>query len=184
MGTNKASVELNGKAMLERVLERLGGIFTEVIISAHGDERYSYPGIPVVTDALKGRGPAVGLCSALAVASNPWVFIVACDQPLVSPELARKLAGMREGFDCVVPRAGGKVQTTCAMYNRTCLHPLTERVKKGSRGLVSFLRETPLRVRYVEDGELRTADPELKSFIDVDTPEDVGKAEKIIKPKE
>ncbi len=187
MGTNKALVEIKGKALVERVLERVGPLFEEVMISAHGDEGYSYPGTKILKDTLEGRGPAVGVSAALQAASNDWVFIVACDQPLVSAALIRKLAALAVNgtSDAVVPRAGGRVQTMCALYKKTCLAPLEERVKRGRRGLVRFLEDTPaLEVRYVGEEELAEADPKLTSFIDVDTKEDLTRAEELLTRKE
>jgi molybdopterin-guanine dinucleotide biosynthesis protein A len=184
MGTNKAHTELAGEAMLKRVLARVRHIFPEVIISTH-DEPFSFPGIPVIKDAITGRGPAVGLCTTLARARNPWVFLIGCDQPLVRPELIRYLAGLRDGYDTVVPEVSGRVQTLCALYKKSCLAPLTERITKGERGLAAFLRKTEgLRVRYVGEMELREADPGLKSFMDVDTREDLDEAEKILNSEE
>jgi molybdopterin-guanine dinucleotide biosynthesis protein A len=184
MGSSKARTELAGKAMLERVIAQVRPLFEEVIISTH-KEHFSFPGIKVVKDALPGRGPAIGLCSTLTKAQNPWVFVIGCDQPLVQPKLVQRLAALREGYDCVVPKVGGRVQSLCALYKKRCFLYLTERILRGERGLVSFLEETAgLRIRYVEEGELREADPELKSFMDVDTREELKEAEKILKNQE
>jgi molybdopterin-guanine dinucleotide biosynthesis protein A len=184
MGSSKARVELAGKALLERVLAQVRPLFPEVIISTR-EEPFSFPGIPVVKDEFSGRGPAIGLCSALARAHHPWVFVIGCDQPLVRPELVRYLAALRDSHDSVVPLVSGKVQTLCALYKKSCIPPLKTRILRGERGLVSFLRETEgLSVRYVDEGELRRADPGLKSFLDLDTREDLLEAERILKNQE
>jgi molybdopterin-guanine dinucleotide biosynthesis protein A len=184
MGSSKARTELAGKAMLERVIATVRPLFEEVIISTH-EEPFSFPGIKVVKDTFPGRGPAIGLCSTLAKTHNPWVFVIGCDQPLVQPKLIEKLAALRDGYDCVVPKVGERVQSLCALYKKSCLPPLTERILRGVRGLVRFLRDSEgLRIRYVEERELKEADPELKSFVDVDTREELEEAEKILKSQE
>ena len=96
--------------------------------------------------------------------------------PSLSGELVELLAGMREGVDVVVPDIGGRLQTMCAFYSRACLAPLTERINAGRRGIGGFLKDTELSVRYVNEGELTCVDPELLSFMDLDTPEELEKA--------
>lgn len=187
MGQDKAGTELAGEALVSRVLARVKDLFDEVFISAHGED-FSLPDrggrgdIEVVKDAFPGRGPSVGLLTTLSKARNPWVFIIGCDHPLVSPELVHYLSALREGHDAVVPRVGGRVQTLCALYKKSCIEPLKERVLKGERGLVRFLKETgDLSIRYVEEDELKQIDPGLLSFVDVDTPADLVRVEKILK---
>jgi molybdopterin-guanine dinucleotide biosynthesis protein A len=124
----------------------------------------------------------VGLLTTLTKAADPWVFVIGCDHPLVRPGLVRRLAAMREGYDCVVPKVGGRVQTLCALYKKSCLPVLEERVLKGERGLFKFLKEAgELNVRYVEEEELKDVDPGLESFVDVDTTEELERAEEILK---
>jgi molybdopterin-guanine dinucleotide biosynthesis protein A len=181
MGSNKARVELAGKALVERVLIKLKPLFREVFISTR-EEPFTLVGTTAVKDEFPGRGPAVGLLTTLARAANPWVFVIGCDHPLVRPELVRRLAAMREGYDCVVPKVGGRIQTLCALYKKSCIAALKERVLKGERGLFKFLKEAGgLSVRYVEEEELKDVDPGLESFVDVDTTEELERAEKILK---
>ena len=154
--------------------EALGRVLAEDIFSNRNHPPYDisamdgyalpHPGVRVVTDFLPGRGPALGLASALAVVAekSDWLFVVSCDVPSLSGELVELLAGMREGVDVVVPDIGGRLQTMCAFYSRACLAPLTERINAGRRGIGGFLKDTELSVRYVNEGELTCVDPELR----------------------
>jgi len=182
MGEDKASLNLNGKAMVERVIEVVRPLFKLLYIGAHEDgSLYKASGLPVIVDTLAGRGPALGVCAALEEVSEEWVFIVSCDLPMLSAGVIKYLATLTEGFDAVVPLIGGRAQTTCAFYSRACLVPLSERVaagEKGGRSLTRFLEETEgLRVRYVTEAELGEIDPSTDSFIDVDTPGELEEAE-------
>lgn len=192
MGKDKASLDLAGKEMVERVIEVVRPLFRELYIGAHEDaslgEAY---GLPVIIDSLPGRGPALGVCAALEEATEEWVFIVSCDMPMLSATLIEYLATLTEGVDAVVPFIGGKggrAQTTCAFYSRACLVPLSERIAsgdKGARSLTRFLSETEgLRVRYVSEVELNEIDPSTDSFIDVDTPEELEEVEERLRRNE
>lgn len=181
MGEDKASADLAGKPLVERVLDVVRPLFAEIYIGAHEEsasgELY---GLPVIVDTLPGRGPALGVCAALDKVSLEKVFIVSCDLPMLSTEVIEYLAKESEGFDAVVPMIDGRAQTTCAIYSRACLAPLEERVssnEKGGRGLTRFLEETEgLKVRYVTEVELKNIENSVESFVDVDTPEDLEEA--------
>jgi molybdopterin-guanine dinucleotide biosynthesis protein A len=178
MGEDKASVDLAGKALVERVLDVVLPLFAEIYIGAHEDSVLGDAyGLPTVIDTLPGRGPALGVCAALDKAKEEKVFVVSCDLPMLNGEVVEYLAAQVEGFDAVAARIGGRVQTTCAIYSRACLAPLEERLSTGgkqARSLARFLEETEgLKVRYVDEDELSMLDHGVESFIDVDTPEDL-----------
>ena len=137
----------------------------------------------VVYDELGGRGPAIGLLSALKNARNAWVFAIGCDSPFPSPKLIRYLAKSGEGFDCVIPVHGGKLQTLFALYKKTCFAPLFSRIKKrGNSGLAGFIEKSPrLKVRRVTEEEIKKRDPGFESFMDADTPEELSLMKKKLK---
>lgn len=191
IGSDKAQIEFNGRQLFSHVFEKVSPLFEDIMISAH-DGKYPIDALEkikearLITDSSNGRGPALGLCSALAEASNDWVFMTACDQPLIEPALIRHLVTLKDGFDCVVPVTNGKTQSLFALYKKTCLEALSERISKAEtkkgRSLYGFLEETDgLKVRYVKEEELKEADPALKSFIDIDTLEELSELEKNIK---
>lgn len=178
MGTDKSHVVFEGKPLVEHVLDELAPLFEEVLISAH-DDNYDLPsvysGLPVITDDTLERGPAIGLRSALKHASNDYVFLISCDVPFVRSPLVRRLVELKDDFDSVAPVARGRVQTTFALYSKKCLSVISRRIDEGRRGIVSLLKEEDsLNVRFVEEEELREADPGLKSFFDIDTPEELA----------
>lgn len=186
MGRDKAQTPLSGKTLVERVLEVVRPLFSEVAIGAHEADYPAPEGIAVIADTMEGRGPALGICSALEYTEREWIFVVSCDLPFLAPGLISYLGGLREGADIVVPRTSDGVQTMCAFYSRRILPELSVRVRDGRRSLVSFFRESTgaVRIRYVEEDELRRADPELGSFKDVDTPEELDRASEVIEERD
>ncbi len=189
MGEDKASLDLAGKALVERVLDVVRPLFSEIYIGAHEESTLGKAyGLPVIVDTLPGRGPALGVCAALDKASAEKVFIVSCDLPMLSGRVIEYLATLTEGFDAVVPMVEGRIQTTCAIYSRACLAPLEERVsstEKGGRSLARFLEETEgLKVRYVTEDELKSIENGVGSFADVDTPQDLEEAREKLRSRE
>ncbi|MCL2678566.1 MAG: NTP transferase domain-containing protein, partial [Clostridiales bacterium] len=62
-----------------------------------------------------GAGPLAGIEAGLRAATREWVFCLACDLPLVTPGLARTLAGAARGHEAAVPRRAGRAHPTCAV---------------------------------------------------------------------
>lgn len=190
MGRDKARVQLAGQTLLERVLRRLAPMFDDIMVC--GREHLGIPGaiadddaIRFVTDELPGRGPAIGLCAALEAARHPAVVAIACDMPFVSPELIRLLARHAPGHDVVVPMRQGRPEPLCALYRNTCLPWLAARIRQGSRGLVSFIEQTPgMRVYRLSEQEVEAVDPERRTFMDIDTAEALEDAHRLIEAKE
>jgi molybdopterin-guanine dinucleotide biosynthesis protein A len=184
MGSDKASTVLCGKTLLERVLEVVKPLFSEVIICGR-DKARDLPAAAadcrLAVDELPGRGPALGIAAALSNASNEWVFVVSCDVPLLKPEVVEALYMQRDGFDVVVPELAGGLEPMCAFYSKTALLPLSRNVLQGRRSLIEFLDGGEARVRRVAESELRRVDPEFLSFMDVDTPEELMAMEKTLR---
>lgn len=96
--------------------------------------------------------------------------------PFVTQAVVRRLADCRAGHRAVVPVVGGYTQPLAAFYATSTLGTMRETLAAGDRSLRGMLEK--LDVRYVREAELRDADPQLRSFFDLDTPEDFRAAQK------
>ena len=117
-------------------------------------------------------GPLAGVAAGLANITTPWAFVVACDMPFIESALIELLARYREDYQAVVPVVQGYRQTLAAFYARSCLETIRAHLADGGRSNLRAVLEK-LRVRYPDEAELAKADPGLRSFFDLDTPEDV-----------
>lgn len=172
MGQDKATLVLDGKSLLERVTGTMQAIFPRVIVSVR-QPRVSLE-LPQVCDEVTASGPLAGLIAGLAQAETPWVFAVACDMPFVSPALVVKLADFRAGHQAVVPMVGGHPQPLAAFYAASALEAMRTSLASGDLSLRGMLGK--LDVCFVDEAELRACDPQLRSFFDLDTPQDVAAA--------
>lgn len=174
MGQDKANLQLGERTLLQNVIVALQPLFAEVIVSV----RQLRPEIdlPQVCDDPAYSGPLAGLVAVLERATMPWIFVVACDMPFVSPAVIEYLALQRADHQAVVPVVGGHPQSLMAFYAteclnevRTCLHGTG---KHSFRALLD-----KMRVCYVVEEQLRSVDPQLRSFFDLDTPQDFQAAQ-------
>ena len=51
-----------------------------------------------------------------------------------------------------------------------CLPAIEARLAEGQRRVISFMPD--VRTRYVQEDELRRVDPDLRSFVNANTPEE------------
>src|SRR5258705_9801290 len=86
MGTDKAWLELGGRAMIERVIAALAPVASPVAIIGN-DPRYSRLGLQVFADINVGVGPLEAIRTALANSSTERVVLAGCDLPFVTSEL-------------------------------------------------------------------------------------------------
>ncbi|MBK8137205.1 MAG: molybdenum cofactor guanylyltransferase [Anaerolineae bacterium] len=174
MGTDKSFVTLNGKTMIERVLDQVLALDLPVVIVANQVERYSDFGLPVFPDVIEGKGSLGGLYTALFHSSTTYTVCVACDMPFLSPQLLTYLIQLRHEYDAVVPEVNRRLQPLHAVYNRTCLKPLKtliERNQLAIYGLYNFIN-----TRVVPQSTLARLATDLRSFDNVNTPDDLALA--------
>lgn len=169
MGRDKASLPAGDITLVEHLARRLSRVVTETVV-ATGRAR-PIGELRTVEDRWPGLGPLAGINAGVHAARNPLVWVVACDLPDVEPELGRLLVAESSGVDAVVPMVDGEPQGVCAIYRTAALPPVIERlVQAGRRSVKSLLDE--IRVRYVDERQLRVVDPELRSFRNLNTPAD------------
>jgi molybdopterin-guanine dinucleotide biosynthesis protein A len=172
MGQDKAVLLLDGKTLLERVTTTMQLIFPKVIVSVR--QLRDGVEVPQVCDEPQGNGPLAGLIAGMAQIDTPWVFAAACDMPYVTEAVVRHLATLRAGYQAVVPVVQGHHQPLAAFYATSTLAVMRASLLSGDKSLRGVLGKLP--VRYVNEEELRGCDPQLWSFFDLDTPQDLARA--------
>lgn len=85
--------------------------------------------------------------------------------------------------DIIIPRyAKNYIEPLCAIYSKDCLSVMERNIETG---ILSIRRIFPyLKVRYIEEEEIKRVDPELISFFNINYKEDFVRAEELIKGNE
>ena len=164
-GSNKALAKFNGTPLIERVTGVLGRIFKNLMIITNSPLEYSYLKIPLYQDLVKGLGPVGGIYTGLDALDEGWAFFCACDMPFINEGLVRYLAGAKDGFDAVVPRVDWKIEPLHALYSKNCLPAMKELINKKEYQTIKAFED--INVRYVEEEEIKTYDPQEKAFLNV-----------------
>ncbi len=177
MGTNKALLEFGGARIIERLLQTLRPLFPEVAIVANDATAYSYLGVPVWPDRIPGTGALGGLYTAVVSSAFPQAFCIACDMPYPNAAVITYLQRLAPGSDVVVPRTADGYQPLHAVYSKSCSAAMESLLRAGRLKIDQLF---PLvRLRIVDEEELRPIDPLLHAFVNVNTREELEAASRL-----
>jgi len=155
-----------------------GWIGDEVLLTSNNPELLALDDVRVVPDADPGAGALNGLLTALTAARGSHVITAACDMPFVSRELFAYMLERTDRYDVVVPCPGGFYEPLHAIYARAALPAVQAALADGRKRMVSFFRE--VRVLLIDDAALKRFDPDGMAFFNINTPEDLIKAEQYL----
>ncbi|MBI4497370.1 MAG: molybdenum cofactor guanylyltransferase [Chloroflexi bacterium] len=178
MGQDKALLRLAGRTLLERALDTLRSVAQEVLVIGPPERAALAGGARLVPDAFPGTGPLGAIATALQAIQSDRAVLVACDMPFLSAPLLRYLVACSEGYDVTLPRTAAHTEQLHAVYHRACLPAILEQLAAGDLKIDRFFAK--VRVRYVDETELRAIDPDLRSLWNLNTPEDWANARRIL----
>jgi len=187
LGPNKPLIPLAGRPLILHVLDRTSPIVDETVVVGSADQRDALRGVlgsgaRVVTDVPGPRSPLTGALSGFEAARGGLSILLPCDTPFVSGQVTVFLLDACFQRDAVIPRwPNGYIEPLHAVY-RT--RPAAEAARKALEGGGLDMRSMIGRlgrVRYVSTGVLRAIDPDLRTFFNVNTLEDLRRAESMLR---
>jgi molybdopterin-guanine dinucleotide biosynthesis protein A len=154
MGQDKSMLPVQGTSLIRHILEQVEMHFDEIIISSNTPEAHQFPGVKLVSDPEKGRGPLMGIFTALQASSHSANFVIACDIPMVDACLAKYLVNLAQDYDAVIPRSGpGFFEPLFAVYKRSLLDDMEKTLAQGRNRILDALEAS--QVLYVDLSELQ-----------------------------
>ncbi|MEQ8163630.1 MAG: molybdenum cofactor guanylyltransferase [Smithellaceae bacterium] len=120
MGRDKSLLSTNDIPLISKIAAQLEGHFPEIIISANDMEKYRFLHLPVVPDLEAGKGPLMGIYSALLRSRHEINFVVACDIPDLDMQYVRELLQEAKEHQIVVPVwSDGRLEPLFAVYKKS-----------------------------------------------------------------
>ena len=178
LGRDKAVEPIAGQPLIQRVIERVSQVSTEMVVvvasRARGEALPLLEAHRIALDIYLGKGSLGGIFSGLTAVQEEWGLVVACDMPFLNLELLRYMMSLREGVDAVVPVLEGRPEPTHALYSRACLPHIEERLKADDLKIAGFFEE--VRVRYVPEEDIARFDPDYLSFFNINSQSDLDQA--------
>jgi molybdopterin-guanine dinucleotide biosynthesis protein A len=171
MGQDKRFLPLEGTALIDRTMRLLETLFKEVIVVlAEPIPGWSPGRHRVVYDAIEKCGSLGGLYTGVVQAASPRIFAVACDMPFLNTEVIRYLIRADPDADIIGARLRTGLQPMHAVYSKRCASVLEQMAKSGNLRIQRVFDDPHLKIRIIEEPELITLDPDLRSFQNINTP--------------
>jgi molybdopterin-guanine dinucleotide biosynthesis protein A len=176
IGEAKANVRLAGSTLAERAVASLRQAGLDPFIVTKRDRPVEIEGVEVVVEPDRPRHPLAGIAAAIRKAGERQVIVLACDLPLLTPDFFAWLADHDGGT--VIPCPGGEPQPLAGRYGPADLEAIESALERQAPA-----REAAagLAATFAGDGELaRFGDPAVM-FTNVNTPEDLRRAEALLR---
>lgn len=172
--TDKSLVQLNGQTLTEIIHQNLESIFNNIYIV--GKENH-FPNFNFINDNKFVQCPLNGIVTALEHNQNDWIFVIACDLPLVEASIINELYGcITSSTQIVLPKVNNTLQPLCAFYHMSVLKIFNSAIGKGDYSLMKLLDQIKVvKVTIpIEDEE---------QFLNINYKKDLEKAEELLKIK-
>jgi molybdopterin-guanine dinucleotide biosynthesis protein A len=175
MGEDKAALPFGDETMLARITRIVHGISDEVIIVGRRDQHAIN-----IHDAVEDQGPLAGIAAGLAASKTDLNIVVACDMPLINPAVLQRLVTLIGDHDACVAMVDGHASALCGVYRSRVAKDAQALLDAGERRVMRLLDQVP--TKRVDAAAFRDIDPDLNTFVSVDTPEKYSEALKTLGP--
>ena len=187
MNVDKGLTLLKGEPIILHAKRRVAKVVDEVIIVVHTlEQQNSYRAVfndDVVLDFNGEASPLLGAYTGLSQVHGSYTFMVGYDMPFIDSQVVERLFSLAEGNNAATPIwPNGYVEPLHAVYRSSIASEKAwQLLEKGEKRLRMILRELP-QVATLQVEEIRKIDPNLFTLFDVDSPEDLKNAQKILCP--
>lgn len=187
-GGDKGLLELAGRPMLARVLDRFAPQVGRVVLNANGDpSRFSAFGLPVTPDTIEGSvGPLAGVLAGMRWAAKETpaathIATASTDAPFVPLDLVTKLMQAIENRQekIVLAASGGHKHPVIGLWPVELADDLEAALNDGVRKVLHWTdRHGTLEVDFPIT---KVRELQLDPFFNANTPEELAEAEALIK---
>lgn len=144
-GRDKGLQLLQGKPLVQHVIERLQPQIHEIAINANRNQaEYAKFGFPVFADELPDfQGPLSGMLTALECAESDFVLFVPCDSPFFPENLLAKFKSAVKNDRTLIAYACDEEREhpTFCLMSVALKEKLRAYLALGERRLLQFMRE-------------------------------------------
>jgi molybdopterin-guanine dinucleotide biosynthesis protein A len=173
-GQEKYFFQYQGKTFIERLTDTLREVTDEIIVVAKNPEqckRFSeIRDIRCIPDLRQGIGPIGGLHAGALAAKGNLLFVSACDMPCLQGTVVSYLFDSIGETDAAIPCWNtDMLEPLHAVYRRRVLLRYLE--SHESYSLRHMIRS--FNTRYIPVDDLRRFDPDLRTFTNINKPEEL-----------
>jgi molybdopterin-guanine dinucleotide biosynthesis protein A len=188
LGRDKGLVLLKGKPLVLHVIDRLSIVVDEVVVVVSSEiQRKNFFKVlegkaSIFIDKTESQSPLVGAMTGFESAQGEYSLLLPCDTPLVSAQIVQFLLKMCTNRSAAIPRwPGGYIEPLQAAYHtKLTLAAAKTALAQGNMNMRSMI-DNLKSVRYISTLVLKEMEPKLLTFFNINTLQDLNKAEFLLK---
>lgn len=168
MGQDKGLLEVNGKPMVQHIIEKLEAVTTSIIIISNNPEYVKFHK-SIYADLIEDQGPVGGIYSGLYYTESEVNIVVSCDVPFISVDLLQTLLENSNKYLVTIPSFKGKEHPLIGIYHKKSLEKFKSSTLENKLKLINVINELPNNIVIVEGNENDNI------FLNLNSQEDINK---------
>lgn len=145
MGEDKGLMLVNGKPMIQHVIDVAKGVVEDIIIVSNNSE-YEKFGYTVVVDEIKGKGPLGGIYTGLQHSKTQLSLVLSCDIPYVNASILNLLISHSEGYDITIPKKDDVTHQLLGVFSKRCLMTFKNAIDDDELKLITLFKKLNLNI--------------------------------------
>lgn len=173
MGRHKAFLKFGDMTLIELILNIHSKFCSQIIIVTDNKSLFNeVQNVNIIEDEIPYRGPLSGIYYGLKASNNQINFITSCDTPFIKEKVVQYLLNIanENDYDAVIPYIKSKFQPLLSIYSRSCLKWIKKSLNTNHFRITDIFNN--INIKKIYENELILFDPELVSFININTQEE------------
>jgi molybdenum cofactor guanylyltransferase len=155
MGFDKSKIKVKNKLLIEIIAEQLEQVFESIVLVSNDQERFQNTKYMVVEDIVANSGPIGAIYTALKQATSKYVFITACDMPIINLDYIKYMMELikSKNVEGVVSYNSKYIEPLYAFYSIDMIDTFERELKKNNFKLLDVIRSS--KMYYIEEEKAR-----------------------------
>lgn len=155
MGFDKCTIKINDKFLIDIIADELTNVFENIVLVSNDLERFKDSKYLVVKDLIENSGPIGAIYTALKGATSKYVFITACDMPIISLDYIKYMIELikRENVQGVISYNSKYIEPLYAFYSTDMIDTFEREIKKNNFKLLDVIKSS--KMHYIDECKWR-----------------------------
>lgn len=169
MGFDKQLLTVNDKSLFDIVCESLCKVFDDIVVVTNKPYLYDDAPVRVFTDDFPGMGPLAGIHVALKNTKSKYVYLLACDMPIIRRDYIRYMMSVlgKTGKQICVTRRNGWIEPFNGFYSVDLLNDCEQRLLDDNSSVFRFIEAADTEI--ISEEKAKAFDTGLNMFTNLNT---------------
>ncbi len=163
MGTDKGLVLVNGKPMVEYLLD-LFNVFQIPTIIVTNNPIYKQFNVPIFEDLIKDKGPLAGIYTGLMNVETEKNIIVSCDIPGITLKIIDLLIQVSLGESPTIISYKGKKHPLIGVYPKNIKDDILKHIQDEKLKVTTCLEDLGVNIMELEHFNIKNTELKLRNI--------------------